>query len=147
MKTILTFSKGGHYLEMQQIMDAFKDSDIVYVTTYAASTKNMKDTYFLKDSAEGLIRNNLINFFISLKIILKERPDVIVSTGADITIPICYIGKIIGSKIIFIESYCRVIDISATGKIIYPISDLFLVQWEQLLTKCGKKAKYWGQVI
>ncbi len=147
MKIILAFSKGGHYLEMQQIMDAFKNNELVYVTSYAASTKNLNNAYFLKDSAESLILNNIKNIFISSHIIIKERPDVIISTGADITIPICYLGKLLGSKVIFIESYCRVEDISATGKIIYPISDLFLVQWKHLITKKWKKAKYWGQVL
>lgn len=147
MKIMLAFSKGGHYQELKQIIEAFEGNDLVYATTYAASTKNLKNVYFIKDSAEGLIKNNILNIYTSLKIILKERPEVIVSTGADITIPICYIGKLFGSKVIFIESYCRVVDISATGKILYPISDLFLVQWKQLLNKCGKKAKYWGEVI
>ncbi len=87
MKIILAFSKGGHYLEMQQIMDAFKNNELVYVTSYAASTKNLNNAYFLKDSAESLILNNIKNIFIfQVIIIIKERPDVIISTGADITI-------------------------------------------------------------
>lgn len=146
MKILLTFSHGGHHHEMRQIVDAFAGHDIIYVTIYAISTKDLKNVYFIKDSGEGLIKNHFINTFKSIRIILKERPDIIVSTGADVTIPICYIGKIFGSKIIFIESLCRVFDISMTGKILYHISDLFLVQWRHL-TKYGKNVKYWGQVV
>ena len=93
-----------------------------------------------------MIFNMLVVTIQSLRIILKERPRIIVSTGADVTIPICYLGKFLGIKVIFIESVCRIDDLSPTGKIVFPIVDLFLVQWEEL-TKKYSKARYWGAVL
>jgi UDP-N-acetylglucosamine:LPS N-acetylglucosamine transferase len=150
MKICLTFSPGGHFSEMRKIMDAFKGHDIIYVTIKAKSTGNLPTIYYLKDTAGpnrvSMFANMVVVAIQSLKILYKEKPDVIISSGADVTIPMCYLGKLFGKKILFIESLCRVNDLSYSGKIVYPIADLFLVQWERL-TKKYSKAKYWGTVI
>ena len=150
MKICLAFSPGGHFTEMRKIMDAFKGHEIIYTTIKAKYTEDLTNVYYIKDTAASniilLILNIIIVSIQSLKIIFKEKPKVIISTGADVTIPICYLGKLSGKKILFIESICRVNDLSPTGKIVYPIADLFLVQWERL-TKKYTKAKYWGSVL
>ena len=85
-------------------------------------------------------------FYSCLRILIKEKPHVIISTGGGSTIPLCYWGKLLGAKIIYIESMARINHPSGTGRIIYPISDLFLVQWKSML-KFYRKAMYKGQVI
>lgn len=83
-----------------------------------------------------------------LFIFLKERPRVLFSTGAEIAIPSFYIGKFIfQTKLIYLESGAQVFSPSLTGKWVYPIADLFLVQWEPLLKHYGSKAKYVGGLI
>ena len=150
MKICLTFSPGGHFSEMRKIMDAFKGHDIIYATIKTKSTEKLPNSYYLKDTIGPNKISMFVNMIIvtiqSLKILYKEKPKVIISSGADVTIPICYLGKIFGKKILFIESLCRINDLSYSGKIVYPIANLFLVQWEQL-TKKYSKAKYWGSVI
>ena len=108
----------------------------------------------LKSKTSILLRTlgkNPFRFMITtpyvLHILLKEKPDIIISTGSEIAIPVFYIGKLLGIKTMFIESLCRVKEPSLTGKIVYPVSDVFLVQWEQLLCRFGKKAQYWGNVL
>jgi UDP-N-acetylglucosamine:LPS N-acetylglucosamine transferase len=80
------------------------------------------------------------------KIIIKEKPDLIISTGAEIAIPTIFLGKLLGCHTIFIESLCRVKSISPTGKIISRFTDIFLVQWEELSNK-HSMLKYWGSTI
>lgn len=150
MRICLACSAGGHFTEIQRLIDAFEGHDISYATIKAKSTENLLNAYFLRGTA-GLTKIHMfLNMIIvavqSLKIILKERPKIIVSTGADVTIPICYLGKFFNIKIFFIESLCRVNDLSPSGKIVYLIADLFLVQWEKL-TKKYSKARYWGTVL
>lgn len=150
MKICLTFSPGGHFTEMRKIMDAFKGYDIIYATIKKKSTEKLPNAYYLKDTLGptkiSIIVNILIVIIQSFKILYKEKPKVIISSGADVTIPLCYLGKLFGKKVIFIESLCRINNLSYSGKIIYPIANLFLVQWEKL-TKKYSKAKYWGSVI
>ena len=84
----------------------------------------------------------------AVKILIREKPDVIISTGGgEIAVPFCYIVKVLGAKVIFIETLARMTTPSGGGRFVYPIADLFLVQWESLLEVYGSKAKYWGKVI
>ena len=85
----------------------------------------------------------IYNFFTSLKIFLKERPDFVISTGALATIPMCIIAKIFRKKVIFIESFAKVNSPTLTGKLIYKFADQFYVQWEDML-KVYPKGIYKG---
>ena len=76
----------------------------------------------------------------------REKPKVVVTTGALISFPFCVYGKLMGAKVIYIETFARVNDRSLTGRLVYPIADLFLVQWESLL-ELYPKAKYVGGIF
>ena len=73
--------------------------------------------------------NTIKSFFIYLKI----RPKYIVSTGAHTAGSMCLIGHLLGSKIIFIETFANSSSKSKTGSIVYKFADLFIVQWESML--------------
>ena len=88
----------------------------------------------------------LYNSFKSLFIYIKVRPKVIITTGAHTAGPMCCIGKIFGSKIIFIESMANITTKTITGRLIYKFADLFIVQWESML-KLYPKAKYGGWIF
>ena len=75
----------------------------------------------------------LANCFISVYYFIKIRPKYIVTTGTHTAGPICYLGKIFGSKIIYIETMANINRKTQTGRLIYPIADLFIVQWESML--------------
>jgi UDP-N-acetylglucosamine:LPS N-acetylglucosamine transferase len=81
------------------------------------------------------------------RILLRERPDVLISLGAEIAIPFFYLAKLFNIKTLFIESWCRISTLSKTGKLLYPIADEFWVQWPQLLSVAGPKAHYKGAVV
>ena len=80
------------------------------------------------------------------KIVFREKPEVVVTTGALIAFPFCLYGKLVGAKVIYIESFARVHDRSLTGRLVYPMADLVLVQWESLL-EVYPKAKYVGGIF
>ena len=86
--------------------------------------------------------NTLISFFLFLKI----RPQYIVSTGAHTSGPMCLIGHLLGSKIIFIETFANSESKSKTGSIVYKFADLFIVQWESML-ELYPKATYGGWIF
>jgi beta-1,4-N-acetylglucosaminyltransferase len=143
MKIALVCSHGGHITEILELMKAFEDHEIFFVTHDSLRASELKRAYTIKS-----FEKNIVKFFSTLPLIFwilwREKPDIIISTGSEIAIPFFYIGRAIGIKTIFIESICRVKGPSFTGKIVYPVSDVFLVQWEQLLSRFGKKAQYWG---
>ncbi|MCG2827371.1 MAG: hypothetical protein L6265_12345 [Thermoplasmatales archaeon] len=100
--------------------------------------------YFVEDTGNKL--KTPVNFLQSLKILLKEKPDVIITTGAGSALSLCYLGKFFRKKIIFIESFSRVTTPSLFGRLVAPISDLVIVQWEPLL-KYYKKAVCGGSIF
>lgn len=146
MKICLVCSHGGHLTEMIEILDAFSGHDIFFITY--PNSRNVGDYRMYYTDNLG---KNPWRFIASLPamlgILLKEKPDLIVSTGAEIAIPAFYLGSLLGIRTLFIESLCRVKHPSATGKIVYPVSTVFLVQWEHLLQRYGKKAMYRGNII
>ena len=146
MKIALVCSHGGHFTEMLHLMDAFQGHDIFFITYESPRTAEMSyRKYLLNDIGRHPIRL-LFSIPTILRILTKERVDVIVSTGSEIAIPIIFLGKILGCNTIFIESLCRVKGLSPTGKIVYRFTDLFLVQWEEL-SKKHNKLKYWGSIL
>lgn len=131
-------------------MDAFSEHEHFFVTFKSMATQNLKNSYFIEFEEKGLkAKIMLIKTSIkAIKILIKEKPDLIVSTGGgEIAVPFSYIGKLLGAKVIYIETLARIRAPSGGGKLVYPVVDLFLVQWESLLQKYGNKAKYWGKII
>ncbi len=91
------------------------------------------------------ILNTLLAFFEAIKILSKSDSVAVISAGPGIAVPISYVAKLFGKKVIFLESWSRVWSPSRTGKLIYPISDLFFVQWPEL-KKVYPKAMYAGRL-
>lgn len=149
MKICLVCSHGGHLTETLQLMDAFQGHDVFFATYHslrddevtkicrAHFTDNMGRSVF------SMLRGSAWAF----RLLTRERPDLIISLGAEIAIPFFYWAKVLGIRTVYIESWCRTSDLSGTGRVVYPVADVFLVQWPELLAKCGKKARYEGAVV
>lgn len=82
---------------------------------------------------KNFIPNMIINLGRSIKIYIKEKPDVVICTGVLAMIPICLIAKAMRKKLIFIESFAKVTTPTETGKLLYKFADQFYVQWESML--------------
>ena len=76
----------------------------------------------------------------------RIRHKYIITTGTHTAGPMCYLGKIFGSKIIYIETYANVNKKTATGRLVYPITDLFIVQREEM-KKLYHRAVYGGSIF
>jgi UDP-N-acetylglucosamine:LPS N-acetylglucosamine transferase len=156
IKVATVCSAGGHLEEALMFLEAFKDCE-VFVVTYSSPTTEgfqyagVERLYKLKYFGDSIIQvfvTLLFSCFTYIRIFLKERPQVIFSTGSEIAIPAFYIGKFLfGIKLIYIESFSRVHNPSFTARFVYWISDLFLVLWKPLLSKFGRKAKYAGRIL
>lgn len=146
MKIALLCSSGGHFTELKQVLPALQNTDYFFVSMFGPNTKNLKNIYYLKDVSRNPILF-IINFFQSLKLFFKTKPDLVITTGASFVVPFCLIAKLYGKKVIYIESICRVNSKSLSGKLLYPFVNLFLVQWPSSLKLWGKKAKYFGAVV
>ncbi|MCX6801591.1 MAG: hypothetical protein NT067_00610 [Candidatus Diapherotrites archaeon] len=148
MKICLAASAGGHLTELLQLEAAWKGKEHFYVTDKRANGIGLakkEKTYFVACPIRNPIKL-AINFFQALRVFLKEKPDFVVSTGADTAVPFCIIARAFGKKVAFIESFCRIKEPSLSGKIMYKISNLFLVQWKENL-EFFPKAEFCGSVF
>ncbi len=151
MKACFIASSGGHWEELMCLKEIAKEHDTVYITEEGgqASDSNFEKIYVVPqiNRHEKHFPIHFIKLFgKAVKIMFKEKPDFIITTGALVVFPFCICAKLIRSKIIYIESFARIHNRSLTGKLIYPFADLFLVQWKSLL-KFYPKAKYVGGIF
>ena len=155
MKKILFIaSTGGHFSELMQLSSMFKKYDYHIITEKTKTNTNLVDkypskvdylVYGTKDHLFLYVFKFLINCIKSLYLYFKIRPKFIITTGTHTAVPMCYIGKIFGSKIIFIETFANSKTKTLSGKMIYPIANLFLVQWKEML-ELYPKAVYKGGI-
>lgn len=143
-------SAGGHFAEAIQLLPILKKYDVFFFTFYVSHLKKSLDGYRVYYTLNPR-RNPLIYlriFLKSLYVLLKEKPKVIISTGAGSTVPISILGKLLfRTKLIYVDCSAQVRTPSLTGKIIYGIADLFFVQWKSLQQRYGEKAIYGGLLI
>lgn len=141
-KVLFIASTGGHLNELMQLKPMFKKCNSYIITEKDKSTICLKEQYAkkisyliygTKDHKFSYIFKFTANCFKSLFYYIKIRPKVIITTGTHTAVPICYIGKLFGSKIIFIETFANRTTKTLSGKLVYPIANLFVVQWEEML--------------
>lgn len=151
-KVLFIASTGGHLNELMQLKTLFKKYDYHIVTENTKVDKSLKKKYgdkmsFLiygtKKYPISYIFKFIANSFISLYYFFKYQPEVIVTTGTHTAVPMCYIAKIFGSKVIFIETFANRTSGTVAGKLVYPIADTFVVQWEEM-HKIYPKSVCWG---
>ncbi|WP_294368357.1 PssD/Cps14F family polysaccharide biosynthesis glycosyltransferase [uncultured Clostridium sp.] len=136
-KVCFIASTGGHFeqlMMLRPLMDKYESFIVTEKTGYDVINDNKKIYYLsqVNRQEKTFLFKMVLNFIKSLNLFIKERPDVVISTGALATIPMCIFAKIFKKKIIFIESFAKVNSPTLTGKFVYKFADQFYVQWEQM---------------
>jgi len=149
-------SSGGHMTQLLTLLEYSQDWSIkptVFITTNNVMVEKLKRYGEAKNIGE-CNRKSLIDIIAvmvkSLSIILNinknNKPDVILTTGSLPLAIFCHIARLRGAKIIWIDSIANVDDISMSGKMMRPFVDLFIVQWDELLSKYSN-IEYVGEII
>lgn len=153
LKVLFVCNKGGHLSEMLALRELFPYYDSVLLTEKLEKSLDI-DIPVKQIAAFRTVRKKTLlsfayffcNIFQCLYLWLKLKPDVIITTGANMAVIICVIGKLFSSKIVFIETGAKIYSKSLTGKLISRFSDLIIVQWQEMLEQY-KRAVYWGQIL
>ena len=151
-KTKICFaaSSGGHFEQismLKPLMGKYESFVVTERTEYKAFIKDEKMYYVRQvNRKERLFLLWMIVIAVKSAIIfLRERPDVVITTGVLAMIPLCLIAKLCGKKLIYIESFSKVSSPTETGRFLYRFADRFYVQWESML-KFYPKAIYLGGI-
>lgn len=134
MKICLVGSSGGHLTHLYMLKPFWKDKERFWVTFPKEDAKSILEEekmYACYYPTNRNIKNLIKNTYLAIKILKKEKPDLIISSGAAVAVPFFYIGKLMGAKLIYIEVFDRIDKPTMTGKMVYPIADKFIVQWEE----------------
>ena len=142
-KICFVASSGGHLEEISRLKGIEKAYDCFLVTEKSDfEIKDFCDKRYIVPMMNRRQLNFLPKFiwlfYKTLRILLREKPDFIITTGALVAYPFCVVGKLLGIKVVYVESFARVNEPSLTGKLVYNMSDLFMVQWEDMLEKYPK---------
>lgn len=133
VKLLLVSSSGGHFEQLKMLKPLMQKYESCVVTERVL-TSDKADYYMVQIShTDKLILFKFIaDFIIAIKIWIKEKPDVVISTGSMIVLPFAILAKLTRKKIIFIETFAKRDDPTLTGKLMYKCADLFIIQWESL---------------
>ena len=152
-KVIFASSSGGHLTELLSLEKLFNEYSYLVVTEKTSVTEKLKTKYNMEFLMYGSKYYPLKYFFVlifnvikTIKILLKFKPDTVVSTGAHTGGIVCFFAHLFKVKVIYIETLAMTETLSVTGKNMYKIADEFYVQWESL-TKSLPKAKYLGRLM
>lgn len=149
MKLCLVCSSGGHLSQLYLLKPFFQDKDRFWVTFDKEDARTLlegENRYPCYYPTNRSLKAFLINLKIAWKVLRTEKPDLIISTGAAVAVPFFYLGKLLGIKTIYIEIFDRIDKPTLSGRLVYPVADRFVVQWEQM-KKVYPKAVNLGSIF
>ncbi|WP_034450584.1 PssD/Cps14F family polysaccharide biosynthesis glycosyltransferase [Butyrivibrio sp. AE2032] len=149
IKVCLVGSSGGHLDHLYLLKPFWEDKEHFWATFDKEDARSLlvgEKMYPVYYPSNRSIKALIINTHRAIKILRKERPDLIISAGAAPAVPFFFVGKMLKSKLIFIETFDRINEASLTGKMCYKMADVFIVQWEDM-KKIYPKAVYLGSIF
>ena len=149
IRICLAASAGGHMTQLLKLTECWNGYETFCVTTTEV-LRNKLSKYGRVYIVGECNRQHPVRVFAVLvrciRIVFRERPDVVISTGAAAGCLLCMLCKMLGAKIVWLDSITNVERISLSGRMVRYIADLFLVQWPEL-TERYKRVEYIGAVI
>lgn len=149
IKICLAASAGGHLVQLLKISQCWQDYDRFFVTTSHAVIEKLKQqgSAFVVGECNRQHPLEVVKvFWRCMKIIYRQKPDIIISTGAAAGCMLCYLGKLSGAKVIWLDSIANTEKLSLSGRMVLPIADLILSQWQDVSAKY-KKVQFAGSVV
>ncbi len=141
LPVLLVCSSGGHLTQLFALKPWWSSHRHRWVTFRLPDAESLLEAEAVDWAFHPTTRNvaNLIrNFGLAWRIVRRERPEMIVTTGAGVALPFFLTGKLFGAKTVYIEVYDRIDTRTLTGRLCYPLTDRFLLQWEEQRTHYPK---------
>ncbi len=151
LKVCLAASSGGHLNQLMRLEGAWRDYEAFFVTTGSMVADELRQRYGARVWVVGESNHRhpfkvLSVLMRCVGIVFKERPDIVISTGAAHGGIMCALGKLAGARVVWIDSIANVERPSLSGRIVSRFADLFIVQWPDIAGRRWK-AEYHGQLV
>jgi hypothetical protein len=148
-KICIAASAGGHLAEILKTAPAWDGCDVFFVTSDESARGDLRgrgDVRVVGDANRFRPLRAAAVLFRCLQIMFRERPDAVFSTGALPGCLACLAGRLVGAKVVWLDSFTNIDKLSLSGRIVKPFADLFLVQWPELAERCPG-AEHVGSVL
>ena len=135
LKICLPTSSGGHLTQLMRLRPFWGRADRFWVTfdkEDARSKLEGERVYPCHDPTNRNVKNLLRNTALAWRVLRRERPDLVVTTGAAVAIPFFLVGKLLGARTVYIEVIDRIDAPTLSGRVCRPLADLFVVQWPEM---------------
>lgn len=149
IRICLAASAGGHLSQLLKLADSWAEHKTVYITTTEVVRDKLSKfgkVYVVGECNRQHPWQVIMVLFRCARVVFREKPDVVISTGAAAGCIACFVGKIMGAKVVWIDSITNVERMSLSGRMARYIADLFLVQWPELAEQY-RNVEYVGAVI
>jgi UDP-N-acetylglucosamine:LPS N-acetylglucosamine transferase len=146
-KVLAVASSGGHWVQLRRVIPAFEGFDVVYVTVLKSYRSQVPENkFYAVNDATRWNKLGLVLLALRLvRIIIRERPSVVISTGAAPGYFAVLFGRWFGARTIWIDSMANIEDLSMSGSRAGRYADLWLTQWPHLARAEGPH--YGGSVL
>jgi UDP-N-acetylglucosamine:LPS N-acetylglucosamine transferase len=147
-RILLVANSGGHLLQMLALEGAWQDFDRRWVTLEAADSRSLlvdEQVVYASGPTQRSLRHLLRNVLLAWRTVRTYDPDVILSTGAALAVPFFAVGRLHHKRLVYVESFTRVKTPSLSGRLVYPLSDAFYVQWPA--GRRRRRARYAGSLV
>lgn len=149
IKICLVASAGGHLSQLLLLHPAWDGCDVFWVSTGPMVREKLQvigRTYIVGECNREHPFKTIGVMWRCLRIVLCEKPDVVLSTGAALGYLVCFWGKVFSAKIIWVDSIANTERLSLSGKMIRPFADLILSQWPDV-ADMYPNVEYVGEVV
>jgi UDP-N-acetylglucosamine:LPS N-acetylglucosamine transferase len=146
---LIVCSSGGHLLQMHELREAWQPFERVWVTFDKSDARSLlrgEQVLHAFSPTNRNIPNFLRNLRLAWRVVRRERPAAVLSTGAGVAVPFAWIGRLHGAKVVYVESFTRMDDLSLSGRMIAPVAERFYVQWPEL-AKSGRRLRFAGNLF
>jgi UDP-N-acetylglucosamine:LPS N-acetylglucosamine transferase len=145
-KVLAISSGGGHWVELLRLRPALEGHDVVYATVSELYREQVDAPLRVIPDVTRWNRLGLVRTAVSvLWLLVRERPDVVISTGALPGFFGVLLGKLLGARTVWVDSMANVDELSMSGEKVRRFADLWLTQWPELARPDGPR--YAGSVI
>lgn len=145
---LLVADPGGHLFELYGLRDVWSRFSRAWVTVRASDVETLlldEHVLFARGPTRRSLRNLLRNTFVAVRIVRRLRPAVVMTTGAALSVPFVWVGRLFGARIVYIETSGRV-GISMSCRLATPVADRLYVQWPEVVRQVPK-ARYAGTIF
>lgn len=132
-------SGGGHWVQLLRLRPAFDGAKVTYVSVRPAYASDVPGERFIPiNDATRWDKVGLAKMALKLLLImLRVRPNVVISTGAAPGYFAIRLGKLLGARTIWLDSIANVEELSMTGMMVKDKASLWLTQWPHLAAEDG----------